>query len=196
MTGTVMQDDPADRPALPALARLRDGRTVLLREIRAQDEDGLRAAFDRLSADSRYARFMMPLREPSPAMLAAATRPDPRHDLALVAVSGDGGPDQHIVAGARFVGAAGSDSCEFAVAVVDDWQSLGLARRLLESLIAVARTRGLRRMEGFVLAANTPMRRLARRLGFADRGCDDDATLRVVSLDLAGAGAGAGAWPT
>ncbi|TXF99919.1 GNAT family N-acetyltransferase [Massilia arenae] len=176
-----MQDD---RSGLPALARLRDGRTVLLREIRAQDEDELREAFHRLSADSRYARFMIPLREPSPAMLAAATRPDPERDLALVAISGEGGPDQDIVAGARYVGAAGSETCEFAVTVVDDWHGLGLARRLMEVLIAHATARGLRRMEGYVLAANTPMRRLAGRLGFVDRQCEDDATLRVVSLDL------------
>lgn len=182
-----MQDD---RSALPALARLRDGRMVLLREIRAQDEDELREAFHRLSADSRYARFMIPLREPSPAMLAAATRPDPERDLALVAVSGEGGPDQDIVAGARYVGAAGSDTCEFAVTVVDDWHGLGLARRLMEVLIAHARARGLRCMEGYVLAANTPMRRLAGRLGFVDRQCEDDATLRVVSLDLTAAPGG------
>lgn len=180
-----MQDDPADKSGLPALARLRDGRTVLLREIREQDEDELREAFHRLSADSRYARFMIPLREPSPAMLAAATRPDPEHDLALVAVSGEGGPDQDIVAGARYVGAAGSATCEFAVTVADDWHGLGLARRLMEVLIAHATARGLRCMEGYVLAANTPMRRLAGRLGFVDRQCEDDATLRVVSFDLA-----------
>ena len=184
-----MQDDPPDRAGLPALVRLRDGRTVLLREIRAQDEAELRDAFHRLSADSRYARFMIPLREPSPAMLAAATRPDPRHDLALVAVSGEGGPDQDIVAGARYVGAPGSDTCEFAVTVVDAWHRLGLARRLLDILIAQATARGLRRMEGYVLAANTPMRRLARGLGFVDRQCDDDATLRVLELDLAGGAA-------
>ena len=181
-----------DSSSLPALARLRDGRTVLLREIRAQDEDELREALHRLSADSRYARFMILLREPSPALLAAATRPDPRHDLALVAVSGEGGPDQDIVAGARYVGGAGSETCEFAVTVVDDWHGLGLARRLLEILIAQATARGLRCMEGYVLAANTPMRRLARRLGFVDRQCDDDATLRVVRLDLAGGVADAG----
>ena len=177
-----MQDDSS---ALPTQARLRDGRTVLLREIRTEDEDELREAFHRLSADSRYARFMIPLREPSPAMLAAATRPDPDRDLVLVAVSGEGGPDHDIVAGARYVGAAGSDTCEFAVTVADEWHGLGLARRLLEVLIAHATVRGLRRMEGYVLAANTPMRRLAGRLGFVDRQCEDDATLRVVSLDLA-----------
>ena len=179
-----MQDDTPERAMLPVHVRLRDGRTVLLREIRPQDEDELRDAFHRLSADSRYARFMIPLREPPPAMLAAATRPDPEHDLALIAVSGEGGADQDIVAGARYVGASGSDTCEFAVTVVDDWQGLGLARRLMEVLIAHAAARGLRCMEGYVLAANAPMRRLAGQLGFVDRRCEDDATLRVVSLDL------------
>jgi RimJ/RimL family protein N-acetyltransferase len=181
-----MQNHVAGTLTLPILAQLRDGRAVTVREIREQDEAEMREAFHRLSADSRYARFMMPVRELSPAMLEAAMHPMPDRDLALVAVSREGTPDEDIVAGARYVGAPGSDSCEFAVTVVDDWHGLGLASRLLETLIAHARARGLRRMEGFVLAANTPMRRLARRLGFVDRQCDGDATLRVVSLDLTG----------
>jgi hypothetical protein len=51
------------------------------------------------------------------------------------------------------------------------------------TLIAIARARGLRRMEGFVLAENTGMRGLAGRLGFADTQCPNDRMLRLVSLD-------------
>jgi len=169
---------------LPMQARLRDGREVIVREIGAQDEKEIVEAFERLSAESRYTRFMIPLRELSPRMLAAATHPVPGRDVALVAVSGEG-EDEDIVAGARYVGAPGSDTCEFAVTVADDWHGLGLAGRLLEILIASARARGLRCMEGQVLAINTPMRRLAKRLGFSDRQCPDDAALRLVSLSLA-----------
>jgi RimJ/RimL family protein N-acetyltransferase len=43
-------------------------------------------------------------------------------------------------------------------------------------------------MEGYVLAVNTPMRRLARRLGFVDSQCPDDASLRVMRMGLAGGG--------
>jgi RimJ/RimL family protein N-acetyltransferase len=86
--------------------------------------------------------------------------------------------------------APGSDTCEFAVTVADDWHGLGLASRLLRTLIASATARGLHCMEGYVLAANTPMRRLATRLGFVDRRCPDDATLRVMSMSLAGGGCG------
>lgn len=163
---------------------LRDGRAIVVREIGAQDEQEIVQAFERLSAESRYTRFMIPLRALSPRMLAAATHPVPGRDFALVAVTGEDG-DEDIVAGARYVGAPGSDTCEFAVTVADDWHGAGLARRLMELLIANARERGLRCMEGQVLAVNTPMRRLAKRLGFSDRPCPDDAALRLVSLELA-----------
>jgi RimJ/RimL family protein N-acetyltransferase len=182
-----MQSDASGNVTLPILAKLRDGREVVLREIQAQDEEELLAAFHRLSADSRYTRFMMAIREPTPAMLEAATHPVPDRDFALVAVSPDGGAD-NIVAGARYVHAPEGDTCEFAVTVADDWHGLGLASRLLEILIAHATARGLQCMEGYVLAINTPMRRLARRLGFVDRQCPDDATLRVMSLRLTGGG--------
>jgi RimJ/RimL family protein N-acetyltransferase len=180
-----MQYDAPSGMNLPILAKLRDGREVMLREIQAEDKEGMLAAFHRLSADSRYTRFMMAIREPSPAMLEAATHPMPDRDFALVAVSSDAGAD-NIVAGARYVQAPGSDTCEFAVTVADDWHGLGLASRLLEILIASAAARGLQSMEGYVLAINTPMRRLARRLGFVDRQCPDDATLRVMSMRLNG----------
>jgi RimJ/RimL family protein N-acetyltransferase len=182
-----MQNDAPGDLTLPMLAKLRDGREVLLREIQAQDKEGMLAAFHRLSADSRYTRFMMAMRDPSPAMLEAATHPMPDREFALVAVSRDAGAD-NIVGGARFIYAPGSDTCEFAVTVADDWHGLGLASRLLRTLIASATARGLRCMEGYVLAANTPMRRLARRLGFVDRQCPDDAGLRVMRMSLAGGG--------
>lgn len=179
-----MQNAPRAAVALPMPATLRDGREVVLREIGVQDEKEIVEAFERLSAESRYTRFMIPLRELSPRMLAAATHPVPGRDFALIAVSGEG-DDEDIVAGARYVGAPGSDTCEFAVTVADDWHGLGLAGRLMEILIANARERGLRCMEGQVLAVNSPMRRLAKRLGFSDRQYPDDATLRLVSLSLA-----------
>lgn len=178
-----MQNDASRPTTLPVLAKLRDGRDVVLREIGAHDKAEMQDAFQRLSADSRYTRFMMAMRELSPAMLEAATHPVAGRDFALVAVSGEGAAED-IVAGARYVGEPGSDTCEFAVTVADDWHGLGLASRLLGILIANARAQGLRCMEGYVLALNTPMRRLAQRLGFTDRQCPDDATTRLVRLDL------------
>ncbi|MDF3889062.1 N-acetyltransferase family protein [Cupriavidus basilensis] len=179
-----MQDNPLSEISLPARVALRDGRQVVLRKIREEDKAGLLAAFDRLSADSRYTRFMASLRELPEAMLESATHPAPELECALVAIYGDA---QSIVGGARYAAAPGSDVCEFAVTIDDEWHGLGLARCLMQVLIAAARARGYRTMEGYVLASNTGMRGLARRLGFVDTACHEDATLRVVSLGLTGA---------
>ena len=70
------------------------------------------------------------------------------------------------MAEARYVVDASGESCEFAVVVADDWQQLGLARRLMHSLMRSAAEAGLQRMVGDVLATNQAMLSLARSLGF------------------------------
>jgi RimJ/RimL family protein N-acetyltransferase len=168
---------------LPRSVTLRDGRSITLRAIREQDKDELAAAFDRLSDDTRYTRFMAPMRSLSERTLDAATHPDPKREFALVAVTTQGS-DEMIVAGARYGSAPGSDSCEFAVTVDDDWQGLGIATYAMDALIGVARRRGFKRMEGYVFPSNTAMRGLAARLGFGDQPWRDDPTLRLVTLSL------------
>src|SRR5262245_19644502 len=111
----------------PVHVRLRDGRHVTLRPIRTEDEDKLQEAIRALSAQSSYYRFFSPLRELSAQLLERATRPEPERELQLVAVVGEGAQEK-IIGGARYAAAPGSRDCEFAVAVVDEWHGLGLAR--------------------------------------------------------------------
>jgi len=172
---------------IPVDLQLRDGRRVSLRAVRPQDKEALQAAIKRLSPESRYARFMSPLRELTPKMLERAANPDPDYELQLVAVCG-GGPQETIVGGGRYCGSAGSTECEFALAVADAWQGLGLARRLLESLMRAARARGMERMEGYILASNSRMLGLAKRLGFAEAASPEGPSVRLVRRDLRGVG--------
>lgn len=167
----------------PLAVILGDGRSVTIRPICPDDRDELAAAFERLCAESRYSRFFTAMRALPENMLDSATHPAPEREVALVALS-DEGNRQIIIGGARYVAAPGSDTCEFAVTVADDWHALGLARTMMEILIKIARARGLRRMEGFVVPANSSMRKLAARLGFADVQCPEDLTLRLVTLKL------------
>ncbi|WP_343054480.1 GNAT family N-acetyltransferase [Pararobbsia alpina] len=162
---------------------LRNGRRATVRPIRPEDKDGLEAAFEHLSAEARYTRFFTAVRTLPEKVFDSATHPAPDREVALVALS-DEGPRQSIIGGARYALTPGNNSCEFAVTLADDWHGLGLARRLMETLIEIARARGVQRMEGFVLAANSSMRGLAARLGFADMQCPEDPTLRVVTLEL------------
>jgi GNAT superfamily N-acetyltransferase len=163
--------------------RLRDGRTLAMRAIRVADADKLQAAIRRLSPDSRYSRFFSALRELPPRMLERATHPDGRHELQLVAVVGSDA-DEEIVAGARYASTAEGGSCEFAVAVVDEWQGLGVGRALLETLLRQARAHGFESMEGYILATNQAMLDLANRLGFARVESPEGPNICLVRRDL------------
>ncbi|HSD60893.1 MAG TPA: GNAT family N-acetyltransferase, partial [Burkholderiales bacterium] len=150
------------RPYSFALA---DGRRLRLRPIRETDAEGVRAAFYRLSDESRYQRFMAPLKDITPDLVRKATHPTPGRDVALVAAWR--GPGAEVIAGgARIAGGADRACCEFAVTVVDDWQGRGIGSRLMRKLLRVAQAMGYRTMVGYVLAGNARMLDLARRLGF------------------------------
>jgi hypothetical protein len=66
--------------------RLSDGARVTLRPISSDDKPRLTAAFERMSADSRYRRFFRNLPELTPAMLAHLTEVDHVDHEAIVAI--------------------------------------------------------------------------------------------------------------
>jgi len=167
----------------PVELQLRDGRCITLRSVCPQDKEAVQAVVKGLSEGARYTRFMSALKELSPQMLERAVNPDAARELQLVAVHGEGALET-IVGGARYVGGAGSRDCEFAVTIVDAWQGLGLARRLLQALMRAARDHGFERMEGYILASNKPMLGLARRLGFTEGPSSDGPGVRMVRCDL------------
>ena len=124
-------------------------------------------AFERLSADSRYLRFMQHKRRLSDAALQRGVHPRPGREFAFVAtIPAADGID--IVGAAQYVRAneVNEGTCEFAITVAEDWRGSGLASALLASLVRRARRDGYEAMEGWVIAENTAMLRLAQKLGF------------------------------
>jgi RimJ/RimL family protein N-acetyltransferase len=163
---------------------LRDGRAVHIRALRPADEAELLQAFDRMSDDARYMRFMRYVRAPNLERLRKALASFPDSGTGIVAtVPAADGID---IAGSAvfFVGRDDPTTCEFAITVSSAFNGAGLAGTLMRALIDAARRRGLAQMEGFVLAANQPMLRLARRVGFSVAPDPDDPSVRVCRLPL------------
>lgn len=160
-----------------------DGTEVIVRPIRPEDaaieQDFVRG----LSEDSRYNRFMGQLRELAPRKLQYFTEIDYDQHMALIATVMQEGREVEIGV-ARYFVATGTQSCEFAIVVDDAWQGTGVAGVLMLDLIATARAKGLKVMEGFVLASNHKMLKFCRQLGFElhrDMG-DGDTVLVVKAL--------------
>lgn len=169
----------------PRRLALRDGREVTLRAIGAADAPEIVQAFERLTVESRYSRFMQHKRQLDPAALQRGVHPQPGRDFAFVAtVPAADGID--IVGAAQYVRVADDDptTCEFAITVAEDWRGSGLAAQLLASLVRRARRDGYATMEGTVIADNRPMLALARKLKFMVHPEPDDATVVRVQRTL------------
>jgi GNAT superfamily N-acetyltransferase len=169
----------------PRQLKLRDGGEVMLRAIAEADAPEIVQAFERLTADSRYSRFMQHKQRLDPVALERGVHPRPGRDFAFVAtIPAADGID--IVGAAQYVRAAGRSprKCEFAITVAEDWRGTGLATQLLASLVRRARRDGYRMMEGSVIANNAPMLALARRLRFTVHPVPGDATVVRVQRTL------------
>ena len=109
-------------------APLRDGRTVHIRAIGPSDEAEVLQAFDRMSADARYMRFMRVVREPNRERLRKALEAMPSKGFGVVATApaADG---FDIVGSATYM--VGSDPLrgEFAINVDADYGGAARAAR-------------------------------------------------------------------
>ncbi len=152
--------------------RLDSGREVVIRPIRPEDAAELRAAYARLSPQSKYRRFMSGKPHLSAAETRYLTEIDGSDHCALVAVASQGPPA--ILAVGRYVRLHDDpEVAEFAIVVGDPFQREGLATVLLEQLAAAARAQGIERFTATMLAENVAAHRLVDRLaagGFAPHG--------------------------
>jgi RimJ/RimL family protein N-acetyltransferase len=151
----------------PAAAiRLRDGSTVHLRPVRAEDAAAVRCLFQGLSETSRWLRFFTVCPRLD-RVIDWATKVDNDRRLGLVAITADT---------AQLIAHAGlerdprqPDRAEFALAIADRYQGRGLGRLLLGRLVEAARQAGLQWLTGEVLANNHRMLNLLRHSGSAVR---------------------------
>jgi len=152
------------RPAMEGTpATLRDGSTVLIRQVRRTDAPLLADGFARLSARSRQLRFLGPKKMLSAAELRYLTDVDHHDHEAIGALSPAEGRGVGV---ARYIrdpddpGAA-----EIAVTIADDWQGRGLGTELLVRLSDRARQAGIGRFTATVSADNVAMTRLLWKMG-------------------------------
>jgi len=171
---------------------MRGGGQYTVRPIHPNDASMLQDLVQNLSPESRYFRFVSSMRELPPSMLARFTLIDYDREMALVAVfkqrnanaSGDIVETERIIGVSRYVTNLDQSSCEFSLVVADDFAGKGLGSRLMESIMDVAREKGLSEIEGLVLAKNPGMLKLMKSLGFAVKPFADDRDFMLVTHTL------------
>jgi GNAT superfamily N-acetyltransferase len=131
---------------------------MVLARLEPTDRASLCRFFYRLSAESLYRRFQVPIQRPDQVPADRLLSIDGVNREAVVGVV-----DGEIVGVARFSRLEGSDTAEIAVVVADAWQGQGIGTRLLSALREYATDAGIRRFVMVFQADNRKFLSLARR---------------------------------
>jgi acetyltransferase len=180
--------DPCDRLAIRPYPReleeimtLRDGRTVLLRPIRPEDEPAHQELFQRLTPEDIYYRFFNVVHRMTHSQLARFTQIDYDREMAFIATVGNEEGKPETIGVVRAVGDPDNRQAEFAIVVRSDQKRMGLGSALLDKIIRYCRGKGTVELTGQALPDNRAVLALATRHGFEKRRLPGD---DVVELRL------------
>jgi len=142
---------------------LPDHTRVRLRPLLPFEEPPVRELFQHLSSQTRYLRFLSPLRELPESLLRQIVAVDCLRHLELVA-------EHEVDTGVETIGLGGfaavdGESVEVGLVVRDDWQGRRLGSELAARILDAAEARGFHRFIAHVAAGNTAIGKIIRNVG-------------------------------
>ena len=160
---------------------LANGRQVLLRPIRPEDEPAHHAFIARLTPEDIRFRFFGSLKEIPHSQMARFTQIDYDREMAFIATAVDGKGQPETLGVVRTVTDPDNEKAEFAIVVRSDLKGQKLGRALMDKMMRYCRARGTQEMIMQTLPENRAMLGMAKRFGFTTRPGDED----TVELKLA-----------
>ena len=166
---------------------MKDGGSVTIRPIRAEDESRMVEFHKALSDGTVYLRYFQTQRLESRVAHERLIRKcflDYDREVALVAerLNRDTGVDELLGVG-RLVRQRDEREAQLGMVVADRWQRAGLGTELLGRLLEIAKSEGIERIQADILSENTAMVALAKHFHFSFARDEDPRSL-VASLVL------------
>ncbi|MBF0095306.1 MAG: GNAT family N-acetyltransferase, partial [Alphaproteobacteria bacterium] len=159
---------------------LPNGRRVLLRPIRPEDEPNHHAFISRLSPEDVRFRFFGQIAVLPHSEMARYTQIDYDREMAFIATAPDPSGRPETLGVVRTITDPDNTVAEFAIVVRSDMGGMGIGRELLGKMIRYSRSRGTKHVVGQVLRDNQKMLRMVEKLGFKRRKCPEDDVVEVV----------------
>ncbi len=140
---------------------------VQFRLIRPDDADRIKGLFYNLSEESIYFRFLTPLRSLRRQTLQDFYNVDQDRDISIVAVisTDDEKEAEKIIGAGRYLLDRSKNAAEFALLVEDDYQGRGVGTFLLNHLMRIAKSKGVKRFIAYVHPQNQKMVRFIHKTG-------------------------------
>jgi acetyltransferase len=143
-----------------------DGRRVMLRPIRPEDEPNHHVLISKLTPEDIRFRFFGLVHELPHSEMARLTQIDYDREMAFIGELTTEDGRRETLGVVRTVTDPDNEKAEFAVVVRSDLKGSGLGRRLLVKMIEYCRSRGTGCIAGQVLKDNTRMLRFVEHIGF------------------------------
>ncbi|MBE9553511.1 MAG: bifunctional acetate--CoA ligase family protein/GNAT family N-acetyltransferase [Proteobacteria bacterium] len=169
---------------LEELIPLGDGRTLLLRPVRPEDEPSLQAGFANLTSEEIRLRFFVSMATLSHVAAARFTQLDYEREMALILTEPGVAGKTEIYGVVRISADPDIERAEYAVIVRHDMTGMGLGVLLMRRMIDYARKREIGEIFGDVLRENATMLKLCKILGFTTSSIPDEPTQVRVTLKL------------
>ncbi len=141
---------------------MRDGRTVMLRPIRPEDEPAHHDFHARLSPDDIRLRHFAFVKEIVHTQMARLTQIDYDREMAFI-----GTWEGETLGVVRVALDVDKEVAEFSIIIRSDLKATGLGSVLFEKMIRYCRSRGVRTIMGQTMRENRRMQQLAERFGFS-----------------------------
>jgi acetyltransferase len=160
------------------------GLALTLRPIRPEDEAQHLAFLGQLDPADIRMRVFYTRRSIERSELARLTQIDYAREMAFVAVDRDAAGQERTLGVVRAIADPDNVSAEFGIVIRSDMKGLRLGQLLMQRIIDYQRGQGTKKLMATVLAENTRMLELARRLGFTEAASDQGEGIRYIELLL------------
>jgi len=164
---------------------IRDGKKVLLRPIKPEDEPLSVDLFRTFSEETMRFRFFQIIKEITHETLVRYCNIDYDREISIVAERTEDG-SRKIIGMVRLVVEPDGERGEIAVVVGDPWQNLGLGSKMLNYIIEISKDIGLKTIFGEILSENTKMIHLCNKRGFEIKPLDEENYLATLDLSKNG----------
>ena len=163
------------------LWKMRDGRTVLLRPIKPEDEPLWLEMFRNFSEESIRFRFFQIIKDTPHEVRVRYCNIDYDREIAIVAELTENG-QRKILGVVRVSLEPDRKSGEIAFIVADPWQGLGLGTKMVDYTIEICKDMGVETIYGIMLPDNHRAINLTRKMGFTLKYMDDGTVKGILNL--------------
>jgi acetyltransferase len=163
------------------LWELRDGREVLLRPIKPEDEPLWLEMFRNFSEESIRYRFFHIIKDTPHEVRVRYCNIDYDRELAIVAELRENGR-RKIVGVVRLCVELDEKTGEIAFIVADPWQGLGLGSKMIDYMIEICKDKNLETIYGLILGDNLRAIDIMTTMGFTSEPLDDNTVKATLSL--------------